>query len=57
LVIAKLDEPLKQNVLETGKAVIQLHVDEQTSDRGGLSVYGADSGRYPMDVSLVIRRN
>lgn len=57
LVIAKLDEPLKQNVLETGKAVIQLHVDEQTSDRGGLSVYGANSGRYPMDVSLVIRRN
>ena len=57
LVIAKLDEPLKQNVLETGKAVIQIHVDEQTSDRGGLSVYGADSGRYPMDVSLMIRRN
>lgn len=57
LVVAKLDEPLKQNVLETGKAVIQLHVDEQTSNRGGLSVYGANSGRYPMDVSLVIRKN
>ena len=57
LVVAKLDEPSKQEVLKSGKVVIQLHVDEQTSDRGGLSVYGAGSGRYPMDVSLVLRKN
>lgn len=56
LVSEKLDEPTKQKVLKARKVVVQLHVDEQTSNRGGLSVYGANSGRYPMDVSIVVKK-
>ena len=56
LVVEKFDEALKNAVLEAGQLVIQLHVDEQTKNRGGLSVYGADSGRYPLDVSIVIKK-
>ena len=44
-----------KRAIEMGKVTIRLHVDEQTSNRGGLSVYGANSGRYPMDLTLVIR--
>ena len=55
LVVAELDEPTKEAVIEKGEVVIQLMVDEQTQNRGGLSVYGADSGRYPMDVSIVLK--
>jgi len=56
LVKVELDENLKKSVLEAGKIIIQLHVDESTSDRGGLSVYGAKSGKYPMDLSIIIRK-
>lgn len=56
LVKVELDENVKKSVLEAGKIIIQLHVDESTSDRGGLSVYGAKSGKYPMDLSIVIRK-
>ncbi|MBK6282203.1 MAG: hypothetical protein IPF54_05625 [Draconibacterium sp.] len=56
LVKVELDENLKKSVLEAAKIIIQLHVDESTSDRGGLSVYGAKSGKYPMDLSIVIRK-
>jgi hypothetical protein len=56
LVMVELDENLKKSVLDAGKIKIQLHVDESTNDRGGLSVYGAKSGKYPMDLSIVIRK-
>jgi hypothetical protein len=56
LVIVELDENVKKSVLEAGKITIQLHVDESTNDRGGLSVYGAKSGKYPMDLSIVIKK-
>jgi hypothetical protein len=56
LVKVDLDENLKKSVLEAGKIIIQLHVDESTSNRGGLSVYGAKSGKYPVDLSIVIRK-
>jgi predicted transcriptional regulator len=42
--------------LETGKVIIRLLVDESTSNRGGLSVYGKDSGKYPMDLTIVITK-
>ncbi len=54
LVKVELDENLKKSVLENGKITIQLHVDESTNDRGGLSIYGAKSGKYPMDLTLKI---
>jgi len=55
LVIAELDETSKKSALETGKVTIRLHVDEATSNRGGLSIYGKDSGMLPMDLTLIIK--
>jgi hypothetical protein len=54
LVKVELDENSKKSALETGKVNIRLHVDESTNNRGGLSVYGKESGKYPMDLTLVI---
>jgi len=54
LVKVELDENSKKSALETGKVTIRLHVDESTNNRGGLSVYGAKSGKYPMDLTILI---
>lgn len=54
LVVTKLDQISKQSALKTGKVTIRLLVDETTPNRGGLSVYGKNSGRYPMDLTLRI---
>jgi len=54
MVKVKLDETAKKSALETGKVKIRLLVDETTTQRGGLSVYGKDSGSLPMDLTLVI---
>ena len=56
LVTASLDELMKQSVLESGEIVIRLHVDETSSNRGGLSVSGGRSGRDPMDLTLVLKK-
>ncbi len=56
LVTVKFDEIARRSAIETGKVTIQLHVDETTTNRGGLSVYGENSGRYPMDLLLIIRK-
>jgi len=54
LVKVELGENVKKMAKETGKIVIQLQVDESTSNRGGLSVYGKESGKYPMDLTILI---
>ncbi len=54
LVKADLDENSKKSALETGKITIRLHVDESTNNRGGLSVYGKESGKYPLDLTILI---
>jgi len=54
LVKAELDEISKNLALETRKVTLRLHVDESTNDRGGLSIYGKESGMYPMDLTLII---
>lgn len=54
VVKAELDKNAVKSALETGKVVIRLHVDESTSNRGGLSVYGKESGKYPMDLTIII---
>ncbi len=56
LIKATLDAIAEKSALETGKTVIRLIVDETSSSRGGLSVYGKESGRYPMDLTLIIRK-
>lgn len=55
MVKAKLDETSKKSALETGKVTIRLHVDESTTNRGGLSIYGKESGMFPMDLTLIIQ--
>lgn len=54
LVKVMLDEITVKRAFENGKITIRLHVDESTHNRGGLSVYGAESGKYPMDPTIVI---
>ncbi len=56
LVTAELDETSKKSALETGKVTIRLYVDELTENRGGLSVYGKNSGMYPMDLTILINK-
>jgi hypothetical protein len=55
LVAAELDEMAKQKALENKQVTIRLFVNETSPDRGGLSVYGKNSGRYPMDLTLWIK--
>ena len=54
LVKVMLDEITVKRAFENGKITIRLHVDESTNNRGGLSVYGAESGKYPMDLTIII---
>jgi hypothetical protein len=56
LVKAELDETTKKTAIETGKVIVRLFVGESTENRGGLSVYGKDSGMYPMDLTLLIKK-
>jgi hypothetical protein len=56
LVKADFDETAKKSALESGKVTIRLFVDESTENRGGLSVYGKESGMYPVDLTLLIKR-
>lgn len=56
LVTAELDETARKSAIESGKVTIRLLVDESTQNRGGLSIYGKNSGKYPMDLTLVINR-
>ena len=44
-----------RKALEAGKVVIRLEVKESNSTAGGLSVYGKESGRYPLDPSIIIK--
>ena len=55
LVKAELDNTSKKAALETGKATIRLYVDESTENRGGLSIYGKESGMFPMDLTIIIQ--
>jgi hypothetical protein len=55
LVKAELDETSKKSALATGKVTVRLYVDESTNNRGGLSIYGKESGMYPMDLTLLIK--
>jgi hypothetical protein len=55
LVKAKLDKSVIQEAIKTGKIVVRLKVDESGPTHGGLSVYGKESGRFPLDPSLIIK--
>ncbi|MDP4224077.1 MAG: glycoside hydrolase family 2 TIM barrel-domain containing protein, partial [Bacteroidota bacterium] len=55
LVKADLDRAAVKKAFKTGKVVIRLQVDESDSTHGGLSVYGKESGRFPLDPSIIIK--
>jgi hypothetical protein len=55
LVKAQLDKAAIKEALNTGKVIIRLQVDEVGSTKGGLSVYGKESGRFPLDPSIIIK--
>jgi Glycosyl hydrolases family 2, sugar binding domain/Glycosyl hydrolases family 2/Glycosyl hydrolases family 2, TIM barrel domain len=55
LVKADLDRAAIKKAFQTGKVVIRLQVDESDSTHGGLSVYGKESGRFPLDPSIIIK--
>jgi len=56
LVTASLNKAQIKKAVGEGKVVIRLQVDEYGSDNGGLSVYGKESGRFPLDPSLLIKK-
>lgn len=55
LVKAQLHKTDIRKALETGKVVIRLEVKDSDQAKGGLSVYGRESGRFPLDPSLIIK--
>jgi hypothetical protein len=54
LVKAHFNKKDIRKALEAGKVVIRLEVKESDNARGGLSVYGKESGRFPLDPSIII---
>jgi hypothetical protein len=44
-----------KKAVETGKIIIRLQVDEAGSSQGGLSIYGKESGQFPLDPSIIIK--
>lgn len=55
LVKANLTEAAKKSAVKSHKITIRLQVDESDSHQGGLSVYGKNSGRYPLDLTILIK--
>jgi hypothetical protein len=55
LVKARLDKADVQKALETRKIIIRLQVKDSDARHGGLSVYGKESGRFPLDPSIIIK--
>jgi predicted transcriptional regulator len=55
LVKAHLHKSDIRKALESGKIVIRLQVDESGPAQGGLSVFGRESGRFPVDPSIIIK--
>lgn len=56
LVTAALNKEQIQKAVKAGRVLIRLQVDEYGSNNGGLSVYGKESGRFPFDPSLIIKK-
>jgi hypothetical protein len=54
MVKAGLDQNAIAKAVETGKVVIRLQINESDAKHGGLSVYGKESGRFPVDPSIIV---
>jgi|GEM_PF-322860 len=57
LVEASFDKNVISKAIENGKIIVRLQVDKADSKEGGLSVYGKDSGRYPLNPSVIFYTN
>jgi len=55
LVKASLDNGAIRRALRTGKVIVRLQVNDSGPTQGGLSVYGKESGRFPLDPSIIIK--
>jgi hypothetical protein len=55
LVTAQLPKGKIRKAFTEGKAIIRLEVKDADQDRGGLSVYGKESGMFPLDPSIIIK--
>jgi hypothetical protein len=55
LVKAQLHKNDIRKAMKSGKIVIRLQVDQSGPTHGGLSVYGKESGRFPLDPSVIIK--
>jgi predicted transcriptional regulator len=55
LVKIPLDKAAVRIAIETGKIVICLRVNDSDAEHGGLTVYGKESGRFPLDPSIIIK--
>jgi hypothetical protein len=56
MVKAPLSRKIINNSVKTGRIRIRLRVDEVGSGHGGLSIYGIESGRYPLDPSVILKK-
>jgi len=54
LVKASFDKSAIRKALRTGKVIVRLQVNDSGPAQGGLSVYGRESGRFPLDPSIII---
>jgi len=54
--LVKVDLPKEaiEKLIKNKSVVIRLRVDKSSANEGGLSVFGKQSGRYPLDPSLVL---
>ncbi len=57
LIKVLLNEKAKEAAYESKKVIVRMYVDEDFTNRGGLSIYGKESGKYPMDLILIFHRN
>jgi predicted transcriptional regulator len=49
------DHPdLLGTLAKTGRVPIRFEVSSKASHRGGLAIFGAAAGRYPLDPTLII---
>jgi predicted transcriptional regulator len=55
LVTAHLHRNDIKRALEEGRILVRLEVRESDKNKGGLSVYGKESGMFPLDPSIIIR--
>jgi hypothetical protein len=55
LVTSNIDKSIIGKAIKSGKVIIRLQVNDSGPTKGGLSVYGKESGRFPLNPSLILK--